>query len=163
MDPGTASLGIAVLEHHDGQEAHCLVFDCLHTPKQLPMPQRLLMHYDRLHQLVAEYRPEVLACEDLFFNKNVRTALSVGAVIGIILLLAGQEQLPLYMYSPLQVKMAIAGYGRATKEQVQDCLVLHLGLEKRPRPDDAADALAVALCHAYASRWRKIEEVYDHD
>jgi len=122
------------------------------------MPARILQHYDSLRRLVAEYRPEVVACEELFFNKNVRTALSVGAVIGVILLVAGQENLPLYMYSPLQVKMAIAGYGRATKEQIQDCLALLLRLPARPRPDDAADALAIALCHTYAAKWRCLTE-----
>jgi crossover junction endodeoxyribonuclease RuvC len=146
------------LEHSEGLEPHSLFFTCLRTSKDEGMPARILQHYDNLRRLVADYRPEVLACEELYFNKNVRTALSVGAVIGVILLLAGQENLPLYTYSPLQVKMAIAGYGRASKEQIQDCLVMLLGLSARPRPDDAADALAVALCHSFAAKWHRLAE-----
>ncbi|MCX5975654.1 MAG: crossover junction endodeoxyribonuclease RuvC [Coprothermobacterota bacterium] len=158
MDPGTASLGVAVLEQNDGSEPRCLFFSCLRTSKDEIMPARILQHYESLRRLVAEYRPEALAYEGLYFNKNVRTALAVGAVIGVILLLAGQENLPIYAYSPLQVKMAIAGYGRASKEQIQDCLVMLLGLPARPRPDDAADALAIALCHTFAAKWRRLTE-----
>lgn len=122
------------------------------------MPERVLDLYQALRRIVRKYRPDVIACEQLFFNKNVRTALSVGAIIGVITLLSAQERVPLFTYTPLQVKMAIAGYGRATKIQVQKSLTLLLALAEDPRQDDAADALAVALCHTHSLRLRRLLE-----
>ncbi len=122
------------------------------------MPERVLDLYQALRRIVRKYRPDVIACEQLFFNKNVRTALSVGAIIGVITLLSAQERVPLFTYTPLQVKMAIVGYGRATKIQVQKSLTLLLALAEDPRQDDAADALAVALCHTHSLRLRRLLE-----
>lgn len=122
------------------------------------MPERVLDLYQALRRIVRKYRPDVIACEQLFFNKNVRTALSVGAIIGVITLLSAQERVPLFTYTPLQVKMAIVGYGRATKIQVQKSLTLLLALAEDPRQDDAADALAIALCHTHSLRLRRLLE-----
>ncbi len=122
------------------------------------MPERVLDLYQALRRIVRKYRPEAIACETLFFNKNVRTALSVGGIIGVITLLSAQEKIPLFTYTPLQVKMAIVGYGRATKIQVQKSLTLLLALAEDPRQDDAADALAVALCHTHSLRLRRLLE-----
>jgi len=122
------------------------------------MPERVLDLYQALRRIVRKYRPDAIACEQLFFNKNVRTALSVGAIIGVITLLSAQERIPLFTYTPLQVKMAIVGYGRATKTQVQKSLTLLLTLAEDPRQDDAADALAVALCHTHSLHLRRLLE-----
>jgi crossover junction endodeoxyribonuclease RuvC len=157
LDPGTASLGFAILEN-TGSLWQAVVFDCLHTTKDQPMPERVLDLYQALRRIVRKYRPDAIACEQLFFNKNVRTALSVGAIIGVITLLSAQERIPLFTYTPLQVKMAIVGYGRATKTQVQKSLTLLLALAEDPHQDDAADALAVALCHSHSLHLRRLLE-----
>jgi crossover junction endodeoxyribonuclease RuvC len=142
-----------------GRSWQAVLFDCLHTTKDQPMPERVLDLYQALRRIVRKYRPEVIACETLFFNKNVRTALSVGAIIGVITLMSAQERIPLFTYTPLQVKMAIVGYGRATKSQVQKSLTLLLALAEDPHQDDAADALAVALCHSHSLHFRRLLEV----
>lgn len=160
FDPGTASLGFAILEKKStGLEV--LVCDSLHTEKNSPLEKRLLTLYRGLKRVVQDYQPEVIACEEVYFNKNARTAFAVGAVIGVILLLAGQKGLPVFMYSPAQVKMAVTGYGRASKSQVQSMLVKLLKLSCTPLPDDAADALAIAFCHVSSFRLRNLGQQND--
>jgi crossover junction endodeoxyribonuclease RuvC len=156
FDPGTASLGFAILEKNQG-ELKILICDSLHTGKDTPFEKRLLFLYEGLKKLVKSYRPDVVACEEVYFNKNARTAFAVGSVIGVILLLAGQKGLPVFMYSPIQVKMSVTGYGRASKGQVQEMLSRLFKLTQIPKPDDAADALAIAFCHANSIRWRETE------
>ncbi len=153
LDPGTASLGFAIIawEEPSWRVQSC---SCLHTDKIDPMEKRVLSLYSSLGQIIRTNRPGSIACEELYFNKNTRTAFSVGSVIGIITLLAAQKKIPLYKYSPPQVKMAITGYGRASKTQVKEMLKLLLGYSELPSLDDATDALAVALCHAYARKFR---------
>jgi len=151
IDPGTATTGFGLVrEEHD---EYALV-DCgvILTPADEPMPRRLRLLHSQLSGLIAACKPDAVAVEELFFNKNVRTAISVGQARGVILLAAAQAGLPVAEYTPLQVKQAVVGYGRAEKRQVQEMVRLLLGLEEAPHPDDAADAVAVALCHLQSTR-----------
>jgi len=158
IDPGTATTGFGLVREEDG--AYRLV-DCgvILTSPQDPMPQRLLLLHGRLLALLGAHRPDAVAVEELFFNKNVRTAVAVGQARGVVLLAAAQAGVPLYEYTPLQVKQAVVGYGRAQKRQVQEMVRILLGLDAIPQPDDAADAVAVALCHLQSfNLYRKLAE-----
>lgn len=148
IDPGTAILGWGVVDAAAGQLALVAV-GTLTTPAGMAQPERLRLLYDGLRELIARYRPDSAAIEELFFGKNVNTALSVGQARGVALLALAQAGLPVAEYKPLAVKQAVAGYGGADKKQMQEMVRLTLGLAAPPRPDDAADALAVAICHAY--------------
>jgi len=156
FDPGTASLGFAVLEKY-GDGWQILACNSLHTEKNIPLEKRLLTLYSALRDVIHSYDPQVIACEEVYFNKNARTAFAVGSVIGVILLLAAQAGLPVYMYSPVQVKMSVTGYGRASKSQVQEMVARLLKLPTVPKPDDAADALAIAFCHASSAKIKELE------
>ncbi|MDI6895435.1 MAG: crossover junction endodeoxyribonuclease RuvC [Bacillota bacterium] len=145
IDPGTAALGYGVVEEREGALA-CAGYGCLHTPAGIPLAERLLRLYRSLQQVVREYVPSAVAVEEIFFCRNQRSAFAVGQARAVALLAAAEAGLPVYEYSPLQVKMAVVGYGRATKTQVQDMVARGLGLESHPRPQDAADALGVAVC-----------------
>lgn len=145
IDPGTAALGYGVVEEQRGTLV-CAGYGCLHTPAGMPLAERLLHLYRGLQQLVKEYGPSAVAVEEVFFCRNQRSAFAVGQARAVALLAAAEAGLPVHEYSPLQVKMAVVGYGRATKAQVQDMVARGLGLESHPRPQDAADALAVAVC-----------------
>jgi crossover junction endodeoxyribonuclease RuvC len=151
IDPGTAILGYgAVAVEGDALEA--LTFGAVLTPASLPLPARLLLLFDGLTCVVEQTHPTEVAVEQLFFARNVQSALAVGHARGIALLVAAQRGLSVSEYTPLQVKQAVAGYGRATKEQVQHMVRIMLALSEVPQPDDAADALAIAICHA---RWNQ--------
>lgn len=147
LDPGTASLGVALIEK-EGNYINVLNYKSLHTPKKQDLKDRLNLLYDMLNFDIAQLQPSSLAFEEIYFNKNARTAFTIGSVIGVILLICGQRSIPVFTYSPPQVKLAVAGYGRASKKQVQEMLKILLNLKAIPSPDDAADALAVAYCHA---------------
>jgi crossover junction endodeoxyribonuclease RuvC len=121
------------------------------TPSDTPPASRLLLLHEELTSLVETYHPDAAAVEELFFSRNVTTALAVGQARGVVLLVLAQAQLAIYEYKPREVKQAIAGYGGADKRQMQEMVRLTLHLASRPRPDDAADALAVAICHAYTA------------
>lgn len=129
-----------------------ITFGVLLTTNVAPMPERLLSLHTRVCQLIAEHAPSAVAVEELFFNRNVRTAIPVGQARGVVLLAAAQAGLPVFEYTPLQVKDAVVGYGRASKDQVQQMVKVLLKLDAIPRPDDAADALAIAVCHAHSAR-----------
>jgi crossover junction endodeoxyribonuclease RuvC len=116
------------------------------------LPERLQEIYQALRDLMAEIAPEALAAEELFFSRNARTALAVGQARGVVLLAAAHAGVPVFEYTPLQVKQAVAGYGKAPKEQVQEMVRVLLGLPETPKPDDVADALAVAICHLHSAR-----------
>jgi len=153
IDPGTAIMGygfVAVAAR--GGALTVGDYGVLTTPKGTPPAERLCSLHARLVTLIAEHRPDVVAVEELFFNTNVRTAIAVGQARGVALLAAAQAGVRVYEYTPPQVKSAVVGYGRATKEQVQLMTTTLLGLRAVPRPDDAADALAVAICHAHSAR-----------
>jgi crossover junction endodeoxyribonuclease RuvC len=146
VDPGTARMGYAVISQSKA-DLTLLVHGVLETASDLPMPERLRQLYDGLLRVIDEYHPTELAIEDLFFNRNVRSALAVGQARGVVLLAAAHRALAVYSYTPLQVKQTITGFGRARKEQIQEMMRVLLHLTTIPRPDDAADAAALALCH----------------
>jgi len=145
IDPGTARLGYGVVEAAD--DPLVLDFGVIETPATASMPARLAGLYDIVSELIAQHRPNVLAVEQLFFARNVTTAIAVGQARGVVLLAAAQAGIEVAEYSPSEVKHAVVGYGRADKVQMQEMVRIILGLEHAPRPDDAADALAIALCH----------------
>ena len=145
LDPGVARLGYGVVCAEDARLCY-RAHGVLETPAA-PLPERLLSLYRRVQELIAAHRPSVIAVEQLFFSRNVRTAISVGQARGVALLAAAAAGLPVAEYTPQQVKQAVSGYGGARKGQVQLAVRLVLGLDFTPAPDDAADALALAVCH----------------
>jgi crossover junction endodeoxyribonuclease RuvC len=151
IDPGTAIMGYGLVAS-DGRSLHAIDYGALTTPSDLRPEERLRRLHERLCEIIAAHRPDAMAVEELFFNANARTVIAVGQARGVALLAAAQAGLCVHEYTPLQVKGAVAGYGRAGKEQVQLMAATLLGLRTVPRPDDAADALAVAICHAHSDR-----------
>ncbi|HBQ63511.1 MAG TPA: crossover junction endodeoxyribonuclease RuvC [Clostridiales bacterium] len=149
IDPGFAITGYGVIEHERGGFT---MLDCgvVSTHAGLPMTDRLLTLSRRLEEIVNRWQPQQGAVEELFFSKNEKTALNVGHGRGVALLCLARAGLQVYEYTPLQVKQAVTGYGRAEKSQIQYMVRILLNLPEPPRPDDAADALAVAICHANA-------------
>jgi crossover junction endodeoxyribonuclease RuvC len=148
IDPGTAIMGWGVVDERGGQLSMVDV-GALTTPAGMPQPERLRILYDGLCELIARHRPDSAAIEELFFGKNVNTAITVGQARGVALLALVQAGVPISEYKPTVVKQAVAGYGGADKKQMQEMVRVTLGLASAPRPDDAADALAIAICHAY--------------
>ena len=146
IDPGTARLGYAIVEV-DGNPI-ALDYGIVETTSTADMAHRLLDVHDSLQQLISEFRPQVMAVEQLFFARNVTTAMTVGQARGVAMLAAAQAQIAVVEYTPAEVKQAVAGYGKADKHQIQQMVQVLLNLEHPPTPDDAADALAIALCHA---------------
>ena len=156
IDPGTAITGWgAVQEGADGR-ATLIGYGTIKTSASTPMPQRLCQIFQQTSALVEQYRPESVAVEKLFFSKNVRTAMSVSQARGVIILAAALADRPVYEYTPLQIKQAISGYGGADKFQVQQMTALLLDLDVIPTPDDAADAIAVALCHLQSAHFQDL-------
>jgi len=150
IDPGTATTGYGLVEKK-GNDVRYLTCGVILTDKAAAMPDRLLAIYTQLNRLLDTHEPDVIATEQLFFSNNVTTALQVGRTVGIVLLAAAQRGLPWVEYRPMEVKMAVVGYGAAEKKQVQYMVTQLLKLEKVPKPDDAADALAIAVCHAHSA------------
>ncbi|MDO8654867.1 MAG: crossover junction endodeoxyribonuclease RuvC [bacterium] len=144
IDPGTAITGYGVIEKKGRGGIH-VAHGCITTHKDTPKEQRLLLLEQGMMALFKEYKPDVVAVESLYFFKNLKTALPVSEARGVILLTIAKHKLPLYEFTPPQVKMSVTGYGKAEKKQIQKMVQLHLKLESLPKPDDAADALAVAL------------------
>lgn len=151
LDPGTAITGYGLVREVRG-ELSVVEYGAITTPAQLPEAERLLQIHRQLSTLISQNKPAAMAVEKLFFSRNVRTAMAVGQARGVALLTAAQAGLPVYEYTPSEVKQAIAGYGGASKEQVQQMVQLLLGLKEAPQPDDAADAIAVAVCHLHSTR-----------
>jgi len=145
IDPGTAILGYGVIVGDSQPEL--VDVGVLETVPTIPMPERLQHLYEGLQALFATHRPDALAIEQLFFSRNVTTAIAVGQARGVALLAAAQAGVPVSEYSPSEVKHAVVGYGKADKRQIQEMVRLILNLRAAPQPDDAADAVAVALCH----------------
>lgn len=156
IDPGTAITGYALVRQRDGREAELVECGVIRTPAGMPVAERLRKLYHELSAVIARTAPDVAAVEELFFSRNVTTALSVGQARGVALLAAAEAGLPVYEYKPLEVKQAVVGYGGATKRQVQEMVRVLLGLAEVPRPDDAADAAAVAICHIHSARFKKL-------
>lgn len=147
IDPGLATVGYAIIEKQ-GNSMGALTYGCIRTAAGNPVPRRLLAICNETEELLANWRPDVVAVEQLFFNRNVTNAFLVGQARGACLLAAARYDCPVEEYTPLQVKQAVVGNGRASKQQVAVMVRTLLNLSTLPRPDDAADALAVALCHA---------------
>ena len=147
IDPGTANTGYGVVARH-GRRVVALDGGVIETAPGLDAGERLAAIHARVGALVDEHRPDALAVEDLYFGANARSAFAVGQARGVVVLAAGQRGLPCCSYTPQQVKGAVCGSGRAGKEQVQRMVQALLALDELPRPDHAADALAVAICHA---------------
>lgn len=150
IDPGYARLGYGVILVRNSQ-TFPIDFGCIETPKEEELPTRLAILHQKLTQIIQRHQPDAIAVEDLFFSKNVKTALQVAHARGIIMLAAVHHSGKIFQYKPNQVKQSTTGIGNADKRQVQEMVKIILGLSKIPKPDDAADALAVAITHsAYA-------------
>lgn len=150
IDPGIATVGFGVVDAERGRQrfVNCGVIT---TPANTPLSSRLDRIYSDMGELFATFSPDVAAVEELFFNTNITTGISVAEGRGVILLACFRAGVPIYEYTPLQVKQAVVGYGRAEKRQVIDMVKRILNLKSAPKPDDAADAVAIALCHARSS------------
>ena len=149
IDPGLAIIGWGVIEYQNAR-FRTIAYGSIKTEAGLPTQTRLREIYDGMRQLIQKYRPEAMAVEELFFNTNITTGIRVAEARGVILLAAEQAQLEIQEYTPLQVKQSVVGYGRAEKKQVISMVTTLLGLPTPPKPDDTADALAIAICHAHS-------------
>jgi crossover junction endodeoxyribonuclease RuvC len=150
IDPGYAIVGWGVIEY-SGSRFRTLGYGSIQTPAGLPIVDRLEMIYRGMNEIIEKYKPDGMAVEELFFNTNTTTAIAVAEARGIILLSARLCGVEIGEYTPLQVKQAVVGYGRAEKKQVISMVTSLLGLKEPPKPDDTADALAVAVCHAHSA------------
>ena len=146
IDPGVATVGFGVIESDRGAQ-QMIQYGAITTSAGLPLATRLVQIAADLEQLIVQFRPDEIAIEELFFSKNITTGIAVAHARGVILYTAERLQVPIYEYTPMQVKQAVVGYGNATKHQVQDMTKRLLHLQAMPKPDDAADAIAIALCH----------------
>lgn len=155
IDPGTATTGYGLIREEERGPV-LVAYGTILTRAGTPMPQRLVQLYEEMTQLIALHRPETGAVEKLFFQRNVSTAMTVGQARGVALLVMAQAGLSVGEYNPNDVKMAVAGYGSADKQQMQGMVRAILNLKEVPRPDDAADALAVAICHLHSARLKAI-------
>lgn len=150
IDPGIAIVGFGFIDKQ-GSKLTPVQYGCITTEAGTDPGLRLKQVYDAAVQLMDKYKPDAVAVEQLFFNRNVTTAFTVGQARGVIILAAVQKGLPVAEYTPMQVKQAVVGYGKAEKKQVQEMVRMFLKLTVVPKPDDVADALAVAICHAHSS------------
>ncbi len=156
IDPGFAIVGVGIIEYK-GNKFRVIDYFAITTKAHTPIEQRLKIIYDSINETIEKYKPDYMAVEELFFNNNAKTAISVGQARGVILLSAVNAGVPFFEYTPLQVKQAVAGYGRADKGQVQQMVKAILNLQSVPKPDDVADALAIAVCHAHSFRMSRLE------
>ena len=152
LDPGTATTGYGLVRLDPDGSLLAVKYGVITTPKNTPAAERLLTLHDQLQDLLHEHKPETVAVEKLFFQRNVSTALAVGQARGVMLLASARAGLEVYEYTPNEIKQAVAGYGSAGKRQMQEMVRVLLALGDIPRPDDAADALAVAICHLHSAR-----------
>ena len=154
IDPGYAITGYAVLDY-TGNHFELVKSGAIETKAGVPLPKRLLKIYDDMQLLVNEYKPDAISIEELFFNRNTTTAIGVAQGRGAVLIIAAKNNIPIYEYTPLQVKQGVVGYGRADKKQVQMIVKTILNLESVPKLDDTTDAIAIAICHAHSYRFAK--------
>jgi len=150
IDPGIARMGYGIIDVN-GNHLRPVSFGCIETPAHTPVGNRLGQIYEELSSLLQQHKPQVMAVEELFFNRNTTTAFTVGQARGVAILAGVQAGADLAEYTPMAVKLAVVGYGRAEKAQVQEMVRVLLGLSERPKPDDTADALAVAITHAHTA------------
>lgn len=159
IDPGIAIVGFGFIDKQ-GSRLVPVQYGSIQTEAHTDPALRLKMVYDATVQLLEKYKPDAVAIEKLFFNRNVTTAFTVGQARGVMMLAAVQRDIAIAEYTPLQVKQAVVGYGKAEKKQVQEMVRMFLNLSAAPKPDDVADALAVAICHAHsATLLQKMNEV----
>lgn len=156
LDPGLATMGFGVVEKLKNDGTVAVDYGVVLTPKEESLPVRLAMLEEGVNKILQKYKPEEIAVEELFFSKNITTGIPVAHARGVMLLTCIKYCGRLYEYTPNQIKQSLTGYGKADKIQMQHVITSLLGLKKIPRPDDAADALAVALCHAHTSRFGKL-------
>lgn len=154
IDPGTATTGFAILRAQK-KDLDLLDYGCIITKPKQPLAGRLAIIAKDLRRLITLYRPQELAVEQLFFAQNAKTAMAVGQARGVVLLIGAENKLAIAEYTPLQVKQALTGFGRAEKPQIQQMVKTVLHLAKIPKPDDAADAIAIGLCHLQTSNFLK--------
>ena len=150
IDPGIAIVGYGVVDY-EGNKFKTVDYSAITTKAHTNLDSRLCIVYDGICGIIDRYKPDAVSVEELFFNTNVKTAITVAHARGVIVLAAAKKGVPTFEYTPLQIKQALTGYGRADKSQMQNMVKIMLGLNAVPKPDDVADALAVAICHAHSS------------
>ncbi len=156
LDPGFGTMGYGVIEKDVRGNCRCVGYGVVKTPTSEAFPVRLCILEERLQAIFDEYKPQEAAMEELFFSKNITTGIAVAHARGVMLLTCNKRCGKIFEYTPNQIKQALTGYGAADKGQMQRVVASHLRLKSIPRPDDAADALAVALCHAFTSRFASL-------
>jgi len=152
IDPGTATTGYGLIFENERADLEIIEYGVILTEKNLPLEERLLILNEKLEEIITLHRPDESAVERLFYQKNVTNALSIGHARGVIIFTFAKKKIPVYEYAPLEIKQAVVGYGAAEKKQVQSMVKAILDLQEIPKPDDAADALAVAICHQHSRR-----------
>ena len=153
IDPGIATLGYGVVDKDRSGNCRAIDYGVVLTPKEETLPVRLAILEEGVNRVIDRFSPEEIAMEELFFSKNITTGIAVAHARGVTMLACVKKCGRLYEYTPMQIKQALTGYGRADKKQIQQVVTSLLRLKSVPRPDDAADALAIALCHAFTSRF----------
>ena len=151
IDPGIGICGFGLIETSSRASARALDFGVITTTMNAPLPGRLEELYDSLQEVFDQAKPDVVSVEKLFFSKNITTGIAVAEARGLVLLTAAKRKIPIYEYTPNEIKKTLTGYGSAGKPQMEEMVRLHLGLDKKPKPDDAADALAAAITHSLMS------------
>ena len=152
IDPGFAITGYSIIDYQ-GNKFKLIDSGAVTTKAGVSFPLRLTKIYDDLSMIIDEYKPDAISVEELFFNNNVKTAINVAQARGVVLVVGCQKQIPTYEYTPLQIKQAVAGYGRADKIQVQKMVKAILKVDKLPKLDDTTDSMAAAICHAHSARF----------
>lgn len=150
IDPGTGITGFGVIEP-EGGKYKMIDAGVIRTPANQSMPLRLQTIYENISEIISEFQPRIMSIEKLFFAQNVTTAMTVSQARGVVLLAAAKAGMDIYEYTPLQIKQAITGYGKAEKTQIQEMVKVLLKLNQTPKPDDCADALAAAICHCMSA------------
>lgn len=150
IDPGIAIVGYGIVEYKNNK-FKVLGYGAITTPAKTKLSSRIKTIYDDINELIKKYDVDAVAIEELFFNKNVKTAIDVAHARGVIIVAAANRGIPVYEYTPLQVKQGVVGYGRAVKSQIQEMVKVILNLPAIPKPDDVADGLALAICHCHSS------------
>ena len=156
IDPGTATTGFGLVRENENGNLESVDYGVIETSSKLPISERLTIIYRKLIEIVNLHQPESGAVEKLYFQRNVRTAISVGQGRGVAMLALAESGVDVVEYTPLEIKQAVSGYGRADKNQIQQMVRVLLELKDIPRPDDAADALAVAICHIHSKKTMRL-------
>lgn len=161
IDPGYAIIGYGVVDYSTTRSFHVAAYGAITTEAKTPFEKRLLTISERMDYILDRTKPDVMAIEKLYFTNNKTTGIGVGEARGVILLAAAKAGIPIFEYTPNEIKQSVTGYGRATKKQVMEMTKVLLGLESVPKPDDTADALAVAICHSHSANSLLMERRID--